>query len=84
MTDASSAFDPARPHLVQVRVREVIEWEIEVDTTAPEFSWLAEQTQDPDEWVAALNDEAGQTEGCVEAAIRAGSPTSAWREVEYR
>lgn len=73
------------PHQVRVRVREVIEWELLVDTTAPEWSWLAETTENQDEWVAALDDRASETEGPVERAVRApeASPTGAWREVEF-
>lgn len=79
-----SAKDPALPdHQVRIRVREVVEWELLVDTQTPQWSWLAEMTEDQDEWVAQLDDMAGDTEGVVEQAIRADSPVNAWREVEY-
>lgn len=70
-------------HQLRVRVRETVEWELLVDTTTPEWSWLAESTGDPDEWVANLDDLASETEGAVERAIRSASPSGAWREVEY-
>jgi hypothetical protein len=73
-------------HQVRVRVREIVEWEAVIDTTQPQWAWLAESTENPDEWVAALDDCAGETEGPVEREIcrsSSASATAAWREVEY-
>lgn len=69
---------------IKVVVTETIEYELTLEPTDPNWSWLLDYWHDPDEVVAALDDVASNTDGSVEKAIRASvGPSGSWRDVTH-
>jgi hypothetical protein len=84
-TDAYVAPEAGRPdeRTLKIVVTDTIEYEVEIDLADPRWSHLREFSDDPDEWVAALDDEAGQPDSDLGALVKQTTPTDAWREVNH-
>lgn len=71
------------PRPFKFEVWDTVIWEVEIDLNDPSWAYIAEGSENPDEWIAALDDEANQPDSEIAAIVKRLTPADASREVNH-